>query len=365
VFENCTFIIVCLAALAEHAASPGIQQPPCLLSKIETGAHAATSADTAYLFSSFRNDGEDGLHLAYSSDGYHWTDLGPDSSGFLKPQVGKHKLMRDPSVVQGPDGTFHMVWTTGWRDDKGFGYARSKDLVHWSRQKSGEAMAHEINTHNVWAPELYYDEEDGRFIICWASTIPGRYPDHLEAPTNNHRMYCTTTRDFETFTDTKLLFEPGFSVIDGVIVKWPARSPLRPPDVHRGAGQDQSRLRRHDRYVLVHKDNTRPMRNLRVAFGNNALGPFTDVSEPFTEKFTEGPSALRLGDEWVIYFDMYRKDRYGAVKTRDFKTWTNITSMLSFPEGHRHGTLFKASYAILEGLKQHKQIAGDDREKRN
>ena len=28
-----------------------------------------------YLFTSFRGNGEDGLHLAYSYDGYHWTDL--------------------------------------------------------------------------------------------------------------------------------------------------------------------------------------------------------------------------------------------------------------------------------------------------
>ena len=30
-----------------------------------------------YLFSSFRGNGEDGLHLAYSPDGLKWTPLGP------------------------------------------------------------------------------------------------------------------------------------------------------------------------------------------------------------------------------------------------------------------------------------------------
>ncbi len=288
--------------------------------------------DTVYLFSTFRKDGEDGLYLAYSFDGYNWTDLG---GGFLMPQVGKLKLMRDPSVVQGPDGTFHMVWTTGWKDDKGFGYACSKDLINWSEQKFVEAMACEPNTHNVWAPELFYDEENKSFIICWSSTIPGRYPDYLEAHNNNHRMYYTTTKDFEAFTDTKLFFEPGFSVIDGVIVKL------------------------NDHYVLVHKDNTRPLRSLRVAFSDNALGPYANVSEPFTERFTEGPTVLRFGYEWVIYFDMYRKNRYGAVKTRDFKTFTDITSMVSFPKDQRHGTVFKASYEILEGLKQYKQVSSD------
>jgi len=309
--KNCTIIIACLVIFATHG-------------NLKAGDTA--SSDTVYMFSSFRDNGQDGLHLAYSSDGYKWTDLG---GSFLEPQVGRYKLMRDPSVVRGPDGTFHMVWTTGWRDDKGFGYARSPDLIQWSKQKFVEAMAHEPETFNVWAPELFYDADNKRFIVCWASTIPGRYPDHLEDRNNNHRMYCTTTRDFETFTDTKLFFEPGFSVIDAVIVKWDSR------------------------YVLVHKDNTRSLRNLRAAFGDSALGPFTDVSEPFTEMYTEGPTVLRLGDDWIVYFDMYRKKQYGAVKTRDFKTWTDITSLVSFPDGHKHGTAFEAPRSVLNGLKQH------------
>jgi hypothetical protein len=286
------------------------------------------SSDNVYMFSSFRDNGQDGLYLAYSFDGYKWTDPG---GSYLKPQVGIHKLMRDPSVVRGPDGTFHMVWTTGWRDDKGFGYARSRDLIHWSKQKFIEAMAHEPKTFNVWAPELFYDAENKQFIICWASTIPGRYPAGLEDPNNNHRIYSTATRDFETFTKTKLFFEPGFSVIDAAIVKF------------------------DNLYVLVHKDNTRPMLNLRVAFGDSPLGPFTDVSEPFTEKYTEGPNVLRLGNEWIVYFDMYRKKQYGAVKTRDFKTWTDITNSVSFPAGHKHGTVFEAPLSVLDGLKKHKQ----------
>ena len=61
-----------------------------------------------YLFTSFRGNGEDGLHLAYSHNGLKWTVLNGDRS-FLRPQVGT-KLMRDPCICQGPDGTFHMVW---------------------------------------------------------------------------------------------------------------------------------------------------------------------------------------------------------------------------------------------------------------
>ena len=283
----------------------------------------AGSPKQAYVFTSFREDSPQGLRFLYSFDGYHWTNI---PGRFLIPNVGPSKLLRDPSMSRGPDGVFHLVWTTGWRGDQGFGYASSRDLIHWSEQKFIPVMTNEPTTVNVWAPELFYDDHGKQFIIVWASTIPGRYPEKLEATNNNHRLYFTTTHDFATFTPAKLFMEPGFSVIDSFIVK---------------DGR---------RYVLVHKDNTRPMLNVRVAFGESPLGPWHDVSEPLTQKFTEGPCALKVGDDWLIYFDAYREKIYGALKTRDFKMFTNITKEVSFPEGHKHGTALAVPQEILKGL---------------
>jgi hypothetical protein len=77
----------------------------------------------------------------------------------------------------------------------------------------------------------------------------------------------TITKDFKTFGDTKLFLDPGFSVIDAVIVK-----------------------RATEDYVLVLKDNTRPERDIKVAFSNSPIGPWQNISKPFTDNFTEGPS---------------------------------------------------------------------------
>jgi hypothetical protein len=74
----------------------------------------AERARVSYLFAYFVGNGEDGLHLASSDDGLTWNALRGGAS-FLTPTVGS-KLMRDPCVVLGPDGVFHMVWTTGWWD---------------------------------------------------------------------------------------------------------------------------------------------------------------------------------------------------------------------------------------------------------
>src|SRR5690606_31914903 len=89
--------------------------------------------EDVYLYSYFTGNGDDGLHLAYSNDGYSWEALN-DGKSLLTPTAGGDKLMRDPCIIRGGDGLFHMVWTVSW-NEKGIGYANSKDLVHWSEQQ--------------------------------------------------------------------------------------------------------------------------------------------------------------------------------------------------------------------------------------
>ena len=60
-------------------------------------------AKNIYLFTSFREPATDGLYFLSSQDGYHWTDLG---GSWLHPAIGEKKLMRDPSMAQGADGTW-------------------------------------------------------------------------------------------------------------------------------------------------------------------------------------------------------------------------------------------------------------------
>lgn len=230
-------------------------------------------------------------------------------------------------MVQGPDGTYHLVWTTAWKGNNGFGYASSKDLVNWSEQQYIPVMKHEKDVVNVWAPELFYDNERKEFVIVWASTIPFRFPKGVEEENNNHRLYYVTTKDFKSFSDTKLFYDPGFSSIDAVIVK-----------------------DKKDKYIQVLKDNTRPNRNLKVAFANDPLGPYREVSQPFTGNFIEGPTVVKKGDEWLIYYDVYQQKIYGAMKTKDFKTFTDITKEISVPAGHKHGTIFTAKKKLVKKI---------------
>jgi sucrose-6-phosphate hydrolase SacC (GH32 family) len=278
----------------------------------------------AYLFTSFHEPADAGLRMLYSYDGKKWNDF---DTVLLKPKVGNQKVMRDPSMVQGQDGTFHLVWTSSWRGDKGFGYASSKDLINWSEQQLIPVMKKEPTTVNVWAPELFYDEDAKQYLIIWASCIPGRFERGIEEDSNNHRMYYTATKDFKTFSETKLFLDPGFSVIDAVIAKRAAKD-----------------------YVLVLKDNTRPERNIKVAFADNPLGAWTNISKPFSDKFTEGPSVIKLKDEWLIYFDSYQKKIYEAVATKDFVQFENVSASVQVPEGHKHGTIVPVKRKIVKQL---------------
>jgi hypothetical protein len=286
----------------------------------------ASCSNKAYLFTSFHEPANEGLRLLYSKDGYHWKT---NDSIYLKPLIGKDKIMRDPSLLRGPDGTFHLVWTTEWKGGNGFGHAYSKDLIHWSKQQYVPVMQKETTVVNVWAPELFYDDVTAAYIIIWASTIPFRFEKGIEEENNNHRMYYTTTKDFKTFSDAELFLDPKFSVIDAVIVKRALKD-----------------------YVLVLKDNTRPERNIKVAFADNPLGPWTNISKPFSDKFTEGPSVVKLKDEWLIYFDSYQKKIYEATATKDFVQFENVTTSVQVPLGHKHGTIVPVKRKFIKQLKR-------------
>jgi hypothetical protein len=297
---------------------------------------AGFAADSAYLFTYFTKNGEDGLHLAWSADGYKWERLN-DGKSYLAPKVGQSKLMRDPCVTRGPDGTYHLVWTSGWNENN-IGHASTRDFLTWSDEQEIPVMAHEPTVRNSWAPEIHWDAKRSEFIIFWASTIPGKFPATAGSSESeyNHRMYFTTTKDFATFAPTKLFYDPGFSVIDATFL-------------HAG-----------DRHYLIVKDETRnpPKKYLQIAECDDLQGPFRNLSPSFTPPglWVEGPTAIKIGDEVLVYFDAYIEKHYGALRSRDMKTWENVTDRMTFPDEKtpvrmRHGTVIEVPPALIAKLR--------------
>jgi len=270
-------------------------------------------------FSYFRNEGEEGIFLLRSDDARHWKEIN-GGRPVLVPEVGG-KLTRDPSVCRGPDGVFHMVWTSSWTDP-GFGVAHSTDLLTWSAQEFVPVNGHEPAAMNTWAPEIFYDEIGKDFLVLWATTIRGRFPETADGGDMNHRIYFSRTRDFVTWTAAELYYDGGFNVIDAVL------------------------FRSGGRYGLVVKDETlRPVaqKNLRVVWSlGGSMGPWDNAGPPFTgaeQGWVEGPSVIHVGDRWLVYFDQYTQGGYAALETTDFQTFTKAE--VSLPKGIRHGTVFR------------------------
>ena len=271
----------------------------------------SVSAEYGFVF--FRGNGEDGVYLARSQDGYHWAERSGET--ILKGIVGGG-LTRDPSVLYGQDGLYHMVWTTDWNTN-GFGLAHSHDLQTWSRQEFVPVMDTIPDVANVWAPEIFFDKATCRYVVIWASTVG----EPAREGKRDHRQWCATTKDFKSWSEPKEFFNPGFNVIDAF--------PLLLKDCP----------------LFVVKDERLGRKCLFVAHlsGSSVLSPCERIDEPFTrteDGWAEGPTALALADgTWVVYFDEYRKRQYGAVTTRDFMTFTRCHDIV-LPKGIRHGTTF-------------------------
>jgi hypothetical protein len=290
---------------------------------------AATSclAGDWFLFTSFRKNGETGVYFALSEDGRRWTALNSNQPWIAPQHAGM--LMRDPFLARGADGTWHLLWTWGWsRKETGgglkIGHASSRDLVEWSAQQEIPVLQDEPAARNAWAPEAVWDERAREWIVFWSTTIPGRFAD-TEATGDtgyNHRVYAVRTRDWTSFSPAQVWFDPGFNCIDATVVK-----------------DDK-------RWLMIFKDERRTpvKKNLRLAFADSPSGPWTGVTEPFTKSWVEGPSAVKIGSEWWIYFDHYaRPQHYEAMRTRDWKTFEDMSSAVSFPDDHRHGTVVRIS----------------------
>ncbi len=282
-----------------------------------------TMADSndAYLLTSFRGDG-DGLHLAYSFDGKDWTDL---DTVYLKPTVGSG-LMRDPDILKTDDGTYHMVWTTGW-GDLGIGYATSTNLVDWSEQRFLPLMEDFPGAKLCWAPEIYFDNGREQFLIVWTTAV-----QEEGSPDTDFRAYCTTTRDFKEFSDPKIFFDPGFNNLDTTLLK-------------------QGGLY----YAIIKEADDQPAKDygsIHVAKADDIMGPYKLLDEVVLNKEqAEGPAVADTGDEVLVYFDYYTQHRYGVRSTTDWIKWTPVEEGVVVPEGQRHGSIFKVSKCMVESLR--------------
>jgi hypothetical protein len=335
---------------------------------------SSASAEEVFLLSYFTGNGETGVYLAASEDGLTFKDLNEGRPVFTPPQWAGQSLTRDPSIVY-RDGVFHMVWTSSWTGEC-FGAATSPDLKQWSQPvqvqpfKNWPANDRPVNT---WAPEVHWDPVQKNYAILWSSSTAGVEGDgghnsgglekdparKVKPDPRHHRTFISRTSDFQSFTDAKLFFSPGVSEIDGMMAF---------DDGGTADGAD-------DRWVLVCKDEQFQElggKNLRLATAPADLAnPFppkfhspSDMNKPWSEpvagpgssvqanQWAEGPTLLKVGAEWRLYFDRFRlkADRFGLAVSKDLIHWTDRTGELKMPPQASHGTIFRAPRAAVSFL---------------
>ncbi|MDP9038657.1 MAG: glycoside hydrolase family 43 protein [Acidobacteriota bacterium] len=313
--------------------------PPLVLAAPVPQPTPGPPADSPWLFAGFKRDSKEGVFFAISRDGYHWKLA--DAGRAVVPPAQPEELMRDPFIQRAPDGSFRMVWTWAWYKPLVIGYAESTDLIHWSTHRQLPVMANEPAASNVWAPALYYEPDRQRWLIVWASTIPGRFPGEGTGDASsitgtktelNHRIFFTTTPDFKTFAPARVFFDPGYSVIDATV--------LPPPKP--GAS-----------YTMIFKDERKtPLKkHLLTASGPSFEGPWTNISEPISEPWSEGAAIIHVSDGYLAYYDHYSQGQhYGALFSPDLVHWTDALSRIDFPPGMRHGSFLRITRAEYDRL---------------
>jgi autotransporter-associated beta strand protein len=314
-FAPCISIILSLACLGSFCES-------------------ARSVDNVYMFSYFQeSNGANGLHLAYSLDGLSYHAVNGNNG--LVTDIQSTPFMRDPYVNYGPDGTFRLVYTTGWGSINGpviddIGYSSSTNMVNWTTPVHKTLPV--TGGQERWAPQIYYDAGNSQYLVYWSTRIgsPSAYLD----------IYKSTTTDFSTFATPTLFYSRSASsvhTLDADIVK------------------DGSN------YVMFIAGTAKSQG------GTNLYSGYSTTTQQLTSGYaSEGPSAIKIGNNWIVYNDHYSNGVYGAViSTDNMATWTDYTSYVSFPSGTRHGNVFvvprdKADYLIAHAANATSEIEFDN-----
>jgi predicted GH43/DUF377 family glycosyl hydrolase len=240
--------------------------------------------------------------LAKSPDLLNWEKMF-DGKYLLTGETEPSTIIRDPFIILDKEGMYHLLFTNNWNGNT-IGHSTSTDLANWSKQEYIE-ISKGLAVGYCWAPECIYDYEKENYIIIWSSYI-----------NNSSKICCSTTKDFITFSEAKVFFDPGYDVIDASI-KYVDGT-----------------------YYMAFKDErgnnegTGGYKAIRTCYSKSAMGPYSEPTQLLTECLSEGPCLARMKDNWFMFYDFFGVEIYKAKISKDFISWTDITDKMSFPEEH-------------------------------
>lgn len=294
-----------------------------------------------YLFVTFTDGREDGeqIYFAVSEDGLHWEDLN-QGNPILTSSIGEMGA-RDPFILRSVDGKKFYMIATDLRIGNGKGWDvaqhegsldlliwESEDLVHWSKERAVTIGVPGAGC--VWAPEAIYDKKREAYLVFFASMVK------LEGDAEpKQRIYATYTKDFVTFSESKVYIEHENHVIDTTIVE------------EKGI------------YYRFSKDET--TKQIRMDCGTDLQGEFKEIFSEALEQLhgVEGPEAYYLEKRkaWCLIVDRFAaKEGYLPLVCSDLKTGDfTVVPEEQYDLGgikKRHGSVIAITRTEYEALKE-------------
>ncbi|MBO7402328.1 MAG: glycoside hydrolase family 43 protein [Lachnospiraceae bacterium] len=304
-----------------------------------------------FLFVHFKErrtpDGEQ-IYFAVSPDGFKWEAINGGQPVLWA--VLNEKGVRDATIVRSDNGKFYIiatdlslaynmrrVYNNDWHKVQREGSSslmmwESEDLLHWSEEK--ELKVRPVGSGCAWAPDIIRDKEAGEWVLHWSSPNP----EH------DMRMciWYTRTKDFEHFSDAKILYEKEDS---GVI--------------------DSCMVQEGEWFYLFVKSDRNPC-SVILLRSKSVTGPFERMTafDPEMEKLAggpgkyEAPTCTKVSDgSYNLMLDFFgvagKGQGYVPFHSDDISTgvFKRADGDFSYPYGFKHGTMLAITEAEYEAIK--------------
>ncbi|AQP43624.1 LamG-like jellyroll fold domain-containing protein [Tessaracoccus flavus] len=326
---------------------------------ISVPAAAAPLDYEGYLFTYFVGEGTANgeqiyFGLSEGNDPLHYMDLA-DNQPVLTSTLGEEGL-RDPFIIRSPEGDkFYQIATDlriydgrGWdaaqrSGSKSIMVWESTDLVNWTDQRLVQVSPDTAG--NTWAPEAFYDESIGAYVVFWASKLYAEDdPDHT-GNTYNRMMYATT-RDFHTFTPAQVWIDPGYSVIDSTVIK-------EGDTYYRFTKDERGRNAENPCGKYIVGESSTELRSTDWTFIDECIGQGQINAG-------EGPTIFKdnEADKWYMFIDEFGGRGYVPFETTnldgDRTEWT-IPDSYDMPSRPRHGTVLPITQEEWSRVLEHHQ----------
>lgn len=331
-----------------------------LLSISASAMAQQADAASSYLMVYF-TDQDHSIHFATSPDGYTFTAVNDAYAIISGDSIADQRGVRDPYIMQLPDGTFLLAATDlhinaqregkretqwerpgeqyDWGNNRSIVLLRSDDLIHWTHTLLTIAdMPGYEEIGCAWAPQMLWDEAQQAVLIYWTM----RWGTGI-----NQVYYAYLNESLDA-----LATEPT------LIMQLPDEKSFIDADITQG---------NDGRWYMTYVSHQGRTPGLKVAVADKATGPYTYREEyiDHEEKACEAPMVWRRQgtDTFVVMADCYgiNPNNFGFYETEDFETFRDLghfnDSIMQSTNFSRpkHGAVIPISATQAEQLQQYWQ----------